>query len=105
MLSYRSAARPKPIPVCPYCQQKLGQVRYGIKWTATEIQILDILTDAPPDGLKARELAAIIIGDGDKWYRIRSHIYNIRAKLAETDWEIGRPMGQKFGRYMLRRRK
>ena len=103
MLSYRTAARPKPIPVCPYCQQKLGTVRYGVRWTRIQVSILDLLQRMPA-GMTAKELANAVYSDENKWHRIVEHIYMIRDKLLETTWQISRPMGMKYGRYVLGRR-
>jgi uncharacterized protein YbaR (Trm112 family) len=105
MLSYRSAARPKDEAphVCPYCQQKLGAVRYGVRWTRIQVGILDLL-DRMPAGMTARELAGAIYNDESKWHRIVEHIYMMRDKLLDTTWQISRPMGMKYGRYVLGRR-
>jgi hypothetical protein len=104
MLSYRSAARPKDEapPICPYCRQTMDDVRYGVRFTPMQVRVVDEL--AKSSGMTARQLAGVIYGDTDKWYKIRSHIHDIRAKLANTTWQIGRPMGMKWGSYVIGKR-
>lgn len=101
MLSYRSATRAKPAacPVCPYCRQPTDNIRYGVRFTPMQVRIIDEL--AKSNGMTARQLAAIIHGDSNEWNKIRSHIHDIRAKLIGTSWQIGRPMGMKWGSYVI----
>lgn len=105
MLSYRTAARPKDEAphVCPYCRQKLGAVRYGVRWTRRQVSILDLL-ERMPAGMTAKEIAFAMYNDESKWHNIVVHIYGMRDKLLETTWDISRPMGMRYGRYVLGRR-
>jgi hypothetical protein len=76
-------------PICPHCQRPFGGLRYGIKFGALALRIIDTIERAGPDGIDTSTLFEIVYRDRpSKRSALKSYIHHINETLRDTGTHI-----------------